>query len=164
MLNAFINYFRNTQHYSKIRFIAEMTVLAFVLKLIFGIGYFLTTGDTGEQIDQGFDDILAKGWIFTIIFITIFAAAETFIGQWLIIYLTSKFTNNIYIKLFTSAIFFSLLHVDPILIVTIFPVGIIFAWSFILYRRQSRWAGFWVTTLIHIIQNLIATSAIYFWH
>jgi hypothetical protein len=161
LLDPLLNYFRRTKNYSRVRFIIEMVVVAFITKVIFGLIYSLATGDVGEGVDQGIDDLLQYGWGMLVLSLTLFASLETLIGQWLIIWITSKFTGNLYIKLFASAAVFSALHIDPILIATVFPIGIILAWSFILYRRQSRWSAFCITTAIHLIHNLIAASLIW---
>lgn len=81
---------------------------------------------------------------------------ETAIGQWLPIWIASFFTTRTSILLFVSTIVFVGFHVYPLRILTVLPIGIILAWSFVVNRRKSTRRAFGVTIAIHALHNSIA--------
>ncbi|MBI2011583.1 hypothetical protein HYS91_02325 [Candidatus Daviesbacteria bacterium] len=159
-VKGFVTYLQKTSNYSTWRYIVELTFMAFLLKFLFIIlsGIIFSLFRFYPEINLSYELKMLDKNIFVIIsFITLFAFFETLTGQWLMIWISALFTNKIYIQILFSALIFSLLHIDPQLIVTVFPIGIILGWSFILYRKKSLILALWVTTLIHINHNLIAT-------
>lgn len=158
------NYFQRVEKYPTLRFILELTALTFLTKIIFIIigGIIFTTLGVSTATDDTFEkEILQHGWIVAAVLISLFAAFETLTGQWLIIWLVSKIAKNIWIIVLASATVFSLLHVLPILIISVFPIGVILAWSFIIKRKIGKWQAFWVTTTIHTLHNLIVEFMVY---
>lgn len=153
------NYFSRTKKYSVIRFIVEMSVLAFLLKMlaiIIAVPVLISMGlntETNLELEKGFleDPFLVAG-----ILIILFAAFETIIGQMFILWLSKKISKAHSFRILCSAIVFALLHVEPIIMAAVFPIGLILAWAFVLYREKSLWSAIWVTTAIHVAHNLFA--------
>ena len=158
------DYFEKVAHYPTLRFILELTLLAFVLKFafifLFGIIFFLLGLSTETSLEFE-ESILENTPLAIVSILTLFAAFETLIGQWFVIWLTSKLTANTNIQIFSSALVFSALHIEPFLIVIVFPIGIVLAWTFVLKRKKSLWEAFWVTTAIHVLHNLAATGLLW---
>ncbi len=88
--------------------------------------------------------------------IVLFAAFETITGQMFILWLSKKISKALSFRILCSATVFALLHVEPILVAAVFPIGLILAWAYVLYREKGLWAAIWVTTAIHVIHNLFA--------
>lgn len=150
------SYFRNTQKYSTVRFILELTLLAFTLKMLFIILFgslFTMLGINIETSDVFERELVSYGWISAFILVILFAAFETLTGQWFVIWLTAKITRSNRIKILASATVFALLHVEPMLIAAVWPIGIILAWSFLSKSKKSKLEAFWVTTTIHVLHN-----------
>lgn len=164
IVNLINNYLKKVEDYPDWRFVFELTMVAFILKILFIIIFGLIFILLGLPVDPdlSFEEGMAKNNFFIIVILTtLFASFETLTSQWFIIWLASKFIGSIYWKIIISAIIFSLLHTEPLLVITVFPIGILLAWSFIIKRKKSRWKAFWVTTAIHILHNLIATSSLF---
>lgn len=161
MINIYIkvvSYFNKTQDYSKLRFIIEMLVIAFILKFSFAIifGFIFSLLGINVDTDLSYEQELAeKGLFYASILIILFATFETLVGQWLTINLAKMVTKRYLFILIFSATIFALLHVEPIIIAAVWPIGLILAWSFIIYRKKSLWSAIWVTTLIHVLHNLL---------
>lgn len=153
-----------TEKHSTPRFILELTSVCFFLKVIFIIffGIVFTSLGINTEVDGSFEEEMVRmGILITLPLTIVFAAFETLIGQWLVIHITSKFTKRIFYQIFFSAVVFSLLHIEPMLVAAVFPIGIVLAWTFILYRRKSRWSAFWVTTAIHTLHNLVVFGLVW---
>lgn len=152
-------YFENTKKYSVLRFIAEMSVAAFVLKIVailIAVPVFAAFGidtETNLELEKSF---LEDPFYLAGIMIVIFAAFETLTGQMLILWLSKKISKDLAFRLLSSALIFALLHIEPILIAAVFPIGIILAWAYVVYREKSVWSAIWVTTAIHVAHNLFA--------
>lgn len=158
------NYFNRLKTYPNWRFVLEMTLLAFILKILFIIIFGIVFALLGlpTESDLSFEQDMAKNNFFILVFLlTIFASFETLTSQWFIIWLVSRFTNHIYWQILFSSLVFSILHWELFLAVTVFPIGILLAWSFIIKRAKSRWEAFWVTTAIHALHNLVATGLVW---
>ncbi len=159
------SYLQKTTRYPTWRFILELTALTFAIKFMIIIGllcFQLITHLTLPNSDISFEkDYLGMNIFLVIIFITLFAAFETITSQWFILWLTSKFTKKDWLRILISATVFALLHVEPILIVWVFPVGLILAWVFITKRKISKWQAIWITTAIHSLHNLLALGLLY---
>ncbi|MBU5299390.1 CPBP family intramembrane metalloprotease [Clostridium sporogenes] len=84
---------------------------------------------------------------------------ETLVFQMGIIKLLSlseKFKNKKLILIIISAFFFGLSHgiYSTLYMICTFTAGILLAYSFIVYEEKEN-SGFWVTTIIHSLMNLI---------
>ncbi|MBX4187270.1 MAG: hypothetical protein KW802_03390 [Candidatus Doudnabacteria bacterium] len=152
---AVLNYFRNTKNYSTIRFILEMAVLAFVLKIIFTIGAIAL----GVAVNLGYqndiqNELLSDRFLPYVIVLIVPVIETLLLG--LTIFIISRFTKNLYYQIFIAAIVFAVMHREPILMIAMFPIGAIFSWSYKLNRRISLWRAIWVTSSIHALLNLSA--------
>ncbi len=153
------NYFHRTEKYNVVRFITEMSVLAFLLKLVAItiaipiFAYFGVSTETNLDLEKSFlEDPLWQA----VPLIILFAGFETIIGQMFVLWLSKKISKDLSFRLLCSALVFALLHVEPILIAAVFPIGIVLAWAYVLYREKSLWSAVWVTTAIHVVHNLFA--------
>ncbi len=151
-------YFSNAEKYSTPRFIIELTVVCFVLKFIsvFIASIIFAYFKIPTQVDNSFEVGLIHGGLLpAIVQIIIFASFETLTGQWLVIWLVSKFSKSNFWKILISAIIFSALHVEAMLMAAVFPIGLILSWTFLIKSKKSRSQAFWITTSIHVLHNLI---------
>ena len=153
------NYFEKTKSYSIWRFILEMTVLAFILKIIFIIIGLPIVGALGlnTESDLSFEKSFLdyQLWM-TAGLIILFAAFETITSQMFILWLAKKISKDTAFRLLLSAIIFALLHIEPMMIFGVFPIGLILGWAYLIYREKSLWSALWVTTTIHVLHNLFA--------
>lgn len=151
------SYFNKTTTYGNLRFIFELASVAFFYKfiaIVIAITIFSLLGLPTDSNNQTELEMLSYGWLWAIPLVILYASFETLLGQWFFIYITSLFTKKIWIQILISSALFALLHIEPILIAAVFPIGIFLSWSFIIKRRISRWEAFWVTTTIHVVHNL----------
>lgn len=81
---------------------------------------------------------------------------ETFLFQALPVWLLSFITKSRKILVVSSAFFFALAHVYPLLMLYILPGGVILAWAFVMLRnRNGGVKAFFVTASIHGLFNFI---------
>jgi membrane protease YdiL (CAAX protease family) len=156
-------YFNNVEKYKNSRLILELTLICFILKFVFVIlaAIIFSYLNISTNVDNSFEIELAKsGLLSATIQTIIFASFETLTGQWLVIWLVSKFTNNNFWKILASAIVFAALHVEPLLIAAVFPIGLILAWVFIIKLKKSKTEAFWVTTAVHVLHNLVVLGLV----
>lgn len=158
-----VNYFEKTKHYSIVRYVFEITAVAYFLKFltifiwvpIEGILYLLL-GYIPNLGQNAPDDIDQYNTYALITFFTLVPLFETFTGQLIPMWFVSFFTKRVIIKILVSSIFFALLHVQPFLIITIFPAGVLLAWTYIIYQKKSWKHAFFVTSAVHGLHNLVA--------
>jgi len=85
-------------------------------------------------------------------------AIETIISQWLPITLLRKFTTNATLIICIDTVLFAAAHwwnYGFIKLFTMLPVGLILAWSFWLYYKESFFKAFFTTTAIHALINFM---------
>jgi membrane protease YdiL (CAAX protease family) len=155
------NYFNSASHYSRTRFILELTIVTFLIKILFAAVVFTIFNyhEELEGVKNAQEDINRFGFFTMVILVAIVTPLiETPIGQMLPIWITSKFTNKDWIKVVTSSIFFASLHWPIQDIIVISPATIIFAWAYVTKRKISRSEAFIDTALIHGLHNLIASA------
>jgi hypothetical protein len=154
-------YFQRTKKYSAKRFILEMSILAFILKIgviILSGLFFLSIGVIPPASDISYEkELIEQGILSATVFIILAAAFETLTAQAFILWIMAYFTKNIFWQILVSSVIFALLHVDPMLIAIVFPIGIVLAWSYKVYRNKSFLMAFLVTTIIHVNHNLFAS-------
>lgn len=153
-------YFKKTRRYSRLRFVVELALVPFPIKMFLAIVWAIfgqNTQSTTEVIDKGNPIEL------TILACIVAPLVETVIGQWFPIWVTSFFTKNLPILLSVSSIFFAIqhLHVGFSGILIALPPGIFLSWSFLVKRERSKWEAYWVTSAIHSLHNLIALAFYY---
>lgn len=152
-------YFEQTKKYPTWRFIIELAWVAFFLKIFFIIIGLPVVGALGlsTTTDLSFEKSFLDNQIWlTVALITLFAAFETVTSQMFILWVGKKISKDTAFRIFFSAIIFALLHVEPMLMFAVFPIGLILAWTYLVYRERSLWSALWVTTAIHTLHNLFA--------
>jgi len=152
-------YFKHTEKYPTWRYVAEMTLVAFILKIISSIffGTILDILNIHLHQDLNFEvSQVNSGLIWVAISVPIFAAFETVVGQWMVLTIAAKFTKKMWIRILASTVIFTSLHVDPDLMIAVLPVGAILAYTFAHFRKESFKKAFWVTTSIHSLHNYVA--------
>jgi membrane protease YdiL (CAAX protease family) len=151
-----LSYFKRAKSYSSIRFIIEIVLLDFLLKIILAL--FLSSlidGDGISNTEQFAQHGISSLFIIGVILVP---AIETLIGQWLPIQVVSLFSHHPATLISVSALFFASLHLswDLATFFAVLPGGVLLAWSFVLKRKKSFWHAYWITTAIHSLHNFIA--------
>lgn len=84
---------------------------------------------------------------------------ETFLGQWLPIYIALRLKAGIPAQLAVSVVIFTLSHLpDALAAVMAIPPGIALAYTYIRWRDRGKHLGYWATALTHFWFNAIATA------
>lgn len=84
----------------------------------------------------------------------------TIFTQWLPVRMLNKLSGNPDLVVGGSALFFSWVFAGSNLSIalSIFPLGVVLGWSFLLYSRRSFAAAFRTTVAIHALHNLVVVS------
>jgi membrane protease YdiL (CAAX protease family) len=161
VVNYIVKYFRNTRNYSAERFILEMFLILFVIKYsILGISFFVFPMFGMDVLNdfEGRGELLLRfHWVFSFFLVCIFMPFfETITAQMIPILVGAKFINSKLLLILISASIFTYLHSSypAIILVYIFFAGIIYAWSFITYRKEGCFAAVFITSIIHGLSNL----------
>lgn len=119
----------------------------------------------GEMNESNASEILSgmswfAGFLIICVLIPLF---ETFIFQLIPTVICSFLFRNRVIQVLLSASVFTFFHSSQPLIVLliIFCSGIIYAWSFIVYKRRGSFKAIIVTTTIHGLFNFVAFLSFY---
>jgi hypothetical protein len=155
-------YFEGTRRYSRTRFILEMALLSIPLKMIMGVLWAVVGGRAEPSTTEVLDRQLGGFQLF--VNACVFAPLlETLVGQWLPLWIASRFTRETAWRVAFSAVLFSALHlyVGFSGFLSILPVGVLLAWSFTLKREQSRREAYGVTCAVHALHNFV-TLFIYY--
>lgn len=157
------HYLAKTRSYSMVRFIVEMTLLAWFLKIVMTLPISLTVlfiyGD--PEVWQNPQQVaFAARPVTTAIFaLAIAPILETVMGQWAPIAVVKQWTAQKSPALAVATLVFAGLHVfswDVMIVIATMPIGFVLAWSFIVWHHQSWVYGVGVTAAIHAVHNLIA--------
>lgn len=172
-------YIEKTESYSIPRIIIEFAILDIILTLVLQITVFLFLStfvilpmlilNPNADINHALaflnfnQEIITEATSHTkmapyAMFFAIIIAPlmETVIFQIFPIWIASFFTKKRYILVLTSAILFALAHVYPLLILYIFPGGVILAWTYVLLRKKvGGFKAYFLTAIIHALFNLI---------
>lgn len=84
--------------------------------------------------------------------------AETFIGQWLPLYVVARLKGSVRAQLIAATVVFSLLHL-PDVRVAIFavPPAFALAYAYVIWCDRGRHRGYWAAALTHFWVNGLAT-------
>lgn len=105
--------------------------------------------------------IFNKGLIFEILEVAIFGPlVETFLNQFLVIYLSRKWLNSYSILL--SALIFGVLHLDLYMFLYFFIFGFILASLYYFFRYYTNEKAFLITFLFHALFNFYAIMVNHF--
>ena len=153
-------YMKRASLYSNRRFIIEMLVLSFLLKIVAIVPVTLLV--LGNLIDPDFGNVEQRAMelgmpLMLFSALVIAPPLETVLLQWFPIWICSLFAKKNIWKIGIPSLFFASLHsvygVGAAL--GVFFPGVIFAFSFIVKRKESRWKAFWVTSIIHCAHNAV---------
>ena len=82
---------------------------------------------------------------------------ETLIGQWLPIAIVGLLSRSMVLKMALSSLLFAALHLSNSLtnaLVVLLVPGPVFAYTFVRFRKISRWKAYLATSLTHAVHNL----------
>jgi len=149
-------YFERTRSYSTARFVIELALVPFPLKVLLGALISLLGTSTFETTT----DVLAEEGVGTLLIgcLIIAPLLETVVGQWLPIWLLSLATRSVPLIVCGSAFLFALqhLHVGIPGVVITYPIAVFLSWSFLSMRKASFARAYWVTAAIHALHNALA--------
>jgi hypothetical protein len=156
-------YFSKTRSYTAARFIFEMLLLTWFLKVVITLPISLTVllvyGDPAVWQNPQQAAFAARPVANTLLALAVAPVVETMMGQWLPIVLARQFTSRPQPILVATTLFFAGLHLlswDLMVAVAAIPVGFVLAWSFLVWSRQSLAHAMSVTAAIHAFHNAIA--------
>ena len=149
-------YGRRTRRYGRVRFVIEMALIGFPLKmlgamLIMPLGADLSPATT-EAIDTG--NVLAM----FVVAVLLGPLIETIIGQWLPIQLARQLSRRVAHWILFSALAFAVMHFHAgwEAVAITFGPGVVFAWCWVLGRERSWMNALILTTAAHGLHNMIA--------
>ncbi|ARC84061.1 CAAX protease self-immunity family protein [Clostridium argentinense CDC 2741] len=138
-----------------IAFIILMTIITYILNILLA-SIFLKITNVSPSASYGTIEMSITGLIFPLI---ISPWTETILFQSFIFYIFSNIKKFNYpiVKLLISTLCFGLFHAiyNPYYAISAFAVGIIFAYSYLLYEKKNS-SPIKVTALIHAGNNAIA--------
>ena len=149
------NYLARVENYPFWRFVLELSFWAVVTATFLDL-LFPTKNTPGFQY---LEELYRTRLGFFLISALLLGPIIETLFQILSIKVLSFFTKKDWIQIVISALVFASLHGFSNYFIVIFPVGIIFAYSFVIQARKSFWTGFCATFLIHSIYNLATTVA-----
>lgn len=156
------SYFKSITQYSTLRFILEVTALAFVSRFVIVIPAALILSALG--VDLGNPNIVAfnfnKDFIPLLLYICVIAPfIETLIFQWIPLTIFKWLHFNINIAIIITTLIFAYAHLYEGLInfVGMIPIGFLLVWAFSVRRNKSTWNAIFTTFAIHGLTNLTAT-------
>ncbi len=156
------SYFRRIANYSTIRFILEVTALAFVSRFLIVLPVVIILSLFG--VDMGSPNIerldLENNFTETVIFAVIVAPfVETLLFQLLPLKVLKFFRVPLYMAVFFTTLIFAYVHLDDGLInfIGMIPIGSLFVWSFVVREKKSLFNAIFSVFIIHSLTNLLAT-------
>jgi membrane protease YdiL (CAAX protease family) len=160
-------YFKKTKVYTPAKFILVSTLIAVAGKFGVGllIGIFSTLNGISMDglLETGLGKISNPVYLFFILCIML-PVVETIIFQWLPITLLEKITSNIKLIIGIDAALFAFAHWDYsfIYVLTVLPLALVLAWSFIAHNNDSLLKAGILTASIHALYNFTAFVPIAF--
>lgn len=151
------SYKKRIKRLSTFSLLIELSLFSIVIKTIPGI---LLSLITTQPIETTTDFQLEReSELFVFITAVLLAPPiETVLGQWIPIFVLSRFTKKIFHLILWSSFWFALWHIyagwESVLIVW-FP-GMIFSLCFIALQEHSFWRAYCMTTLVHAIHNMFS--------
>jgi hypothetical protein len=148
-------YFERTISYSTLRFIAELTLLPLPFKFVLGLLYGTFLGLMGRPYENRdlAPDLFHSG-VYTFAW---FVAPwyETLIFQFLVIWLLScARASKTIIILISTGVYAAVHYPNGIVsVLSVLPLGVVLAWSFLSLHRRSLWKAYWITSTIHFLHN-----------
>ncbi len=156
-------YLSKTSSYTTTRFIVEMVLLAWVLKLviILPISLIVVYVYSDSVIWQNPQQAVfaARPVANAILALAISPIFETVVGQWFPLTIVRQWMPCPQTALTIATLFFAVLHFiswNIMIVMAMMPVGFIFAWSFFVWQQRSTAYAIGVTVAIHALHNAIA--------
>ncbi len=156
-------YLAGTRSHTATRFIFEMILLAWFLKILVTLPISLTVlllyGDPAVWQNPQQAAFTVQPVASTILALGIAPILETLIGQWAPILIIRQLTMREWPALAVATLLFAGLHFvswDAMIFIATIPVGFVFAWSFLVWQRRSVAHGIGITAAIHACHNAIA--------
>lgn len=157
------SYFRGVAGYPSIRFIIEVTALAFVSRFILVLPVVILLSAIG--VDVGMANIdrldLENKFVETVFFAVIIAPLlETIIFQLLPLKLFKILRLPVNLAIFITTLIFAYAHLEDGLVnfIGMIPIGFLFVWSFVVRERKSTSNAIFTVYIIHALTNLLATA------
>ena len=147
--------------YSSRRFIIEMAVLSFVLKIAFTLPFALLISDLGESnTDRMLDELPPEA--IAIVALGLAPVFETLIFQWFLPWICSLFTSRWVWRIGLPSAVFAVAHIPSagVHALSVLLPGIVFTLGFAAKRQSSRWTALWTTSVVHALHNAIAFSLV----
>jgi hypothetical protein len=145
------------------RFIFEMTLLAWFLKIVITLPISLTVlfvyGDPGVWQNPQQAAFAARPLTNMLLALAVAPLLETLMGQWAPIALIQQWTPRQSLALAAATLFFAGLHIlawNMMIVIATLPAGLVLAWSFLVWQRHSLVHAMGVTVAIHTLYNMIA--------
>lgn len=139
-------------------FVIKIALIAFVIKIptgILGIGLI----DVFQLDNPMYSAVLQEPTLTVddLILAILFAPIiETIVGQMLPLWFFGKFTRNSTVLITISAGIFMALHYPVIeFFPSAFAVGWIFAWAWVVKRKENVRVAFWAVALSHALHNAL---------
>lgn len=157
-------YFRRIETYSNVRFILEVTALAFVSRFLLTLPVAIILALIGFQLGDPnitmFD--LKHDLIPVSLYLIVIAPfMETLLFQLLPIKVLDLFFPRAYylLKIAVVTLIFAYAHLNEGLInfIGMLPIGFLFVWSFTVKQKQSVRLAVLSVFIIHALTNLLAT-------
>ncbi len=162
-LSRWRQYVAGTRSYTATRFIFEMILLAWFLKIVVTLPVSLTVllfyGDPSVWQNPQQAAFAARPVANAILALGVAPLLETIIGQWAPIFMIRQLTPREWPALAVTTLLFAGLHFmswGAMIFVATIPVGFVLAWSFLVWQRRSLAHAISVTTAIHACHNAIA--------
>ena len=168
-LRGWRQYLAHTRSYTAMRFICEMTLLAWFLKTLVTLPISLTVlliyGDPAVWQNPQQAAFAARPLANAMLALAIAPLFETMLGQWGPIATVGQWTSRPQPALAAATLFFAGLHLvswDVTIVIATLPVGFVLAWSFLVWQRRSLLHALGMTAAIHAFHNAIALCLL-FW-
>ena len=160
---SWFRYLSKTRWYTVVRFIVEMVLLAWFLKLavILPIRLIVLFAYSDSAVWQNPQQAVfaTRPLANAILVLAIAPILETIVGQWFPLTIARQWTRHPQPALAISTLFFAGLHFiswDVLIVIATMPVGFVLAWSFFICQQRSIAYAISVTAAIHTLHNAIA--------
>lgn len=152
------NHFKIYQSKNPWTFLWQITLEGFLVAALFSI--FISTIDSRGRSD--WKDIVDDNVLgILVISGVIFPILETLLLQALPVFLVRLFSRSVLVQIIVGWIPFALLHFFAGLVAGICAGlirGFYFSFTYVHWRQSSSWQAFWITSLSHIINNVVVLS------
>lgn len=158
----FSNYFRRISQYSTLRFILEVTALAFLSRFIIVLPVVIVLSIFNVNLGTPNIEVLnieAQFWHTVFVAVIIAPFIETIIFQWFPLQIFKLFRIPGFIAIIITTYIFAYAHLNDGLInfIGMLPIGLLFVWAFYVRKKRSLINAFFSVFAIHSFTNLLAT-------